>query len=146
MISVCKRLGKSEEKCTPLSSGLDHICGHQLQAVVQMLGEHFLWPAQLPDEGLQGVELPQEVFRSRTAVAGRKDRELPSWRRTQQKSEANSLGLQPSLFLEAAVNGLRNRGLHQIDVAHNLRREHLHKLHMELPVAQVRCGQELWCE
>lgn len=108
-----------------------------------MLGEHFLWPAQLPDEGLQSVELPQEVFRSRTAVAGRKERELAT---NSTKSEANSLGLQPSLLLEAAVNGLRNRRLHQIDVAYNLRREHLHKLHVELAVTQVRCGQKLWCE
>lgn len=46
---------------------------------------------------------------------------------------------EPGLGLEAAVDGLGNGRLHQVDVADHQRDEELLQVLVEDPVAQVRC-------
>ena len=43
----------------------------------------------------------------------------------------------PPLFLEALVDGLRDRALHEVDVPDHLRRERVSQVLVELPVFQV---------
>jgi hypothetical protein len=45
----------------------------------------------------------------------------------------------PPLLLEALVDGLRYRGLHQVDVAHDERRENCLQLMVEATVLEVVC-------
>lgn len=49
----------------------------------------------------------------------------------------------PLLLLEAAVDGLSNRRLHQVDVAHHQRYEEDLQVFVERPVAQVSCRRQV---
>lgn len=49
----------------------------------------------------------------------------------------------PLLLLEAAVNGLSNRRLHQVDVAHHQWYEEVLQVFVERPVAQVSCRRQV---
>lgn len=51
-----------EGRIRPLDTRLDHITGHKLKALVQMLGEFRVRPMQVPDEGLQSVQLPEQIL------------------------------------------------------------------------------------
>lgn len=53
----------------PLDAVLDHVAGHELDAALQVFGELLLRPVQVPDEGLQRVQLPEQVLRRPRAVA-----------------------------------------------------------------------------
>ena len=46
----------------PFDAVLNHVTGHELHAVVQVLGELILGPVEVPDEGLQGLQLPEHVL------------------------------------------------------------------------------------
>jgi len=46
----------------PFDTGLNHIAGHELEAALQVLAKLLLGPVQVPDEGLQGVQLPEQVL------------------------------------------------------------------------------------
>jgi len=46
----------------------------------------------------------------------------------------------PRLLLEALVNGLRYRRLHQVDVADDVRREHVAKVIVKPTAAQALCN------
>lgn len=52
----------------PFDAGLDHVAGHQLQPGLQVFTELLLGPVQIPDEGLQSIQLPEEVLRGAGAV------------------------------------------------------------------------------
>lgn len=47
----------------------------------------------------------------------------------------------PGLLLEAAVDGLGDGRLHQVDVAHHQGDEQVLQVFVERPVAQVSCGR-----
>lgn len=49
----------------------------------------------------------------------------------------------PLLLLEATVNGLSNRRLHQVDVAHHQWYEEVLQVFVERPVAQVSCRRQV---
>lgn len=49
----------------------------------------------------------------------------------------------PGLLLEAAVEGLGDRRLHQVDVAHHQRHEDALQVSVERPVAQVSCRRQV---
>lgn len=51
-----------DRKHTPFDAALDHVAGHQFDATLQVFGELLLRPVQVPDEGLERVQLPEEVF------------------------------------------------------------------------------------
>ena len=53
----------------PLYARLDHITCHQLEPLVEVLAELWVRPVQVTDEGLQRLQLPEEILGSRTAVA-----------------------------------------------------------------------------
>lgn len=59
-----------------------------------------------------------------------------SWTRASGRSLLDRL---PRLPLEAAVDGLGDRRLHQVDVAHHQRDEEVLQVRVERPVAQVSC-------
>lgn len=104
------------ERCIcPLDTRLDHITRHQFETLFQMASEFLIRPVQPSDEGLQCVQLPEEVLRCGTSVA---------------------LDF-PSLLLESLVNWLSDRSLHQIHVPNDQWRECVPKMLMELPVLQV---------
>ncbi len=46
----------------------------------------------------------------------------------------------PGLLLEAAVDGLGDGRLHQVDVAHHQGDEQVLQVFVEHPIAQVSCG------
>ncbi len=46
----------------------------------------------------------------------------------------------PGLLLEAAMDGLSDGGLHQVDVAHHQGDEQVLQVFVERPVAEVSCG------
>lgn len=52
----------------PLDAVLDHVARHELDATLQVFGELLLGPVQVPDECLEGVQLPEEVLRRPGAV------------------------------------------------------------------------------
>lgn len=99
---------------------LDHLARHQLQPLLEVLPEFGVRPVQVADERLQRVQLPEEVFGGGAAVA---------------------LAL-PALLLEALVDGLRDRRLHQVDVAHDERRKGVAQVLVEAAVLQVVFGSE----
>lgn len=47
---------------SPFYTGLDHVTGHQLESALQVFTELLLGPVEVSDEGLQGVQLPEQVF------------------------------------------------------------------------------------
>jgi hypothetical protein len=96
----------------PLNARLDHITGHEFEALLQVLAEFGVRPVQVPDERLQSVQLPEEVFRGCTAV---------------------------TLLLEALVDGLGDRRLHQVNIAHHQRCEGFPQVRMEAPILQIIC-------
>lgn len=61
--------GRPTTVTLPLDAGLDHVAGHQLQPGLQVFAELLLGPVEIPDEGLQSVQLPEEVLRGARAVA-----------------------------------------------------------------------------
>ncbi len=65
-------LGNSSRTC------LDHVAGHLLQAMLQMLTEYFVWPVQIFDECLQCVQLPKHVFWRQAALSETKVRNMSS--------------------------------------------------------------------
>lgn len=65
-----RRGGEEGSWRLPLDAGLDHVAGHQLQPGLQVFAELLLGPVQVPDEGLQSVQLPEEVLRGARPVAG----------------------------------------------------------------------------
>lgn len=54
---------------SPLDAILNHVAGHELNAALKVFGELLLRPVQVPDERLQGVQLPEEVLRCPGTVA-----------------------------------------------------------------------------
>lgn len=52
----------AETENIPFDAALDHVAGHQFDATLQVFGELLLRPVQVPDEGLERVQLPEEVF------------------------------------------------------------------------------------
>ena len=40
------------------------------------MGELRVWPVEVADEGLEGVQLPEQVLRGRTAVAGKRRKKI----------------------------------------------------------------------
>ena len=56
---------------SPLYAWLDHVACHELEPLVQMLGELRVRPVEIPDEGLKSVQLPEEVLRGGAPVAGK---------------------------------------------------------------------------
>ena len=56
-------------KKLPLYTRLDHITCHQLQPLVEVLAKLRVGPVEVADEGLQRLQFPEEILRSRTAVA-----------------------------------------------------------------------------
>lgn len=47
---------------TPLDAVLDHVARHELDATLEVFGKLVLRPVQVPDESLEGVQLPEEVL------------------------------------------------------------------------------------
>lgn len=45
-----------------LDARLDHVASHQLQALFQMLPELGVWPMKIPNERLESVQFPEEIF------------------------------------------------------------------------------------
>lgn len=56
-------------KHSPLDAVLDHVAGHELNATLEVFGKLLLWPVEVPDEGLEGVQLPEKILRCAGAVA-----------------------------------------------------------------------------
>jgi len=54
----------------PLNARFNHITGHQLEPLVEVLAKLRVRPVEVPDEGLKSIQLPEQVLRSRTAIAG----------------------------------------------------------------------------
>lgn len=50
-------------KNAPLDAVLDHVARHEFDATLEVFGELVLRPVQVPDESLEGVQLPEEVLR-----------------------------------------------------------------------------------
>ena len=65
-----KKIGK-----VPLYAGLDHITGHGFESLVEVLAELRIRPVQIPDEGLEGVQLPEELLRRGAPVAAKRVQE-----------------------------------------------------------------------
>ena len=53
----------------PLNAGLDHITRHKFQPLVEMEAELRVRPVQVSDEGLESVQLPEQIFRGGAARA-----------------------------------------------------------------------------
>ena len=53
---------------TPFDTVLDHVARHELYATLEVFGKLILWPVQVPDEGLESIQLPEEVLRRPGAV------------------------------------------------------------------------------
>lgn len=54
---------------SPLHARLDHVTGHQLEPGLQVLPKLLLGPVKVPYEGLQGIQLPEEVLRRARPIA-----------------------------------------------------------------------------
>ena len=54
----------------PLDAGLDHVGGHELEPLVEMVAEVWVRPVEVADEGLERVQLPEQVLGGRAPVAG----------------------------------------------------------------------------
>ena len=54
----------------PLNAALYHITCHELQPLVEVRGELHVRPVEIPDERLERVQLPEQVLRGGTAIAG----------------------------------------------------------------------------
>lgn len=52
----------------PFHTGLDHVTGHQLQSGLQVFSKLFLWPVQISYEGLQSIQLPEQILRCARAI------------------------------------------------------------------------------
>lgn len=55
-------------KYTPFDTVLDHVARHELDAALEVFGKLLLRPVQVPDESLEGVQLPEEVLRCPGAI------------------------------------------------------------------------------
>ena len=49
-------------KHTPLDAVLDHVARHEFDAALEVFGKFLLRPVQISDEGLEGIQLPEEVL------------------------------------------------------------------------------------
>lgn len=59
------------EQASPLDAGLSHVAGHQLEPLLQMFGEFRLRPVEVHHKHLQGIQLPEQIFRGgRPVTAG----------------------------------------------------------------------------
>ena len=94
----------------PLNARLDHITGHEFEPLLQVLAELCIRPVQVPNERLQSVQLPEEVLGGSAAIA---------------------------LLLEALVDRLGDRRLHQVDVTHHQWCEGLSQMCVEATILQV---------
>lgn len=47
---------------TPLDAVLDHVARHEFDATLEVFGKLLLRPVQVPDESLEGIQLPEEVL------------------------------------------------------------------------------------
>lgn len=50
--------------CLPFDTGFNHVTCHQLQPLFQVLSKLFFGPVQVPNEGLKGIEFPEQIFGS----------------------------------------------------------------------------------
>lgn len=72
--SVCRGGGVQSlpgQRCSPFDTGLNHVTCHQLQPLFQVLSKLFFRPVQVPDEGLKGIQFPEQIFRGARSVTGR---------------------------------------------------------------------------
>ena len=58
----------------PLDAGLDHVGRHELEPLVEMVPEVWVRPVEVADEGLERVQLPEQVLGGRAPVAGNTQR------------------------------------------------------------------------
>ena len=61
----------SSHLCSPFDTRFDHVTCHQLQPLFQVLSKLFFGPVQVPNEGLQGIEFPEQIFWSAWSITGR---------------------------------------------------------------------------
>ena len=54
--------------CT-FDTWINHITGHHFQSLIQVLSEFLIWPMQVPDEGLERIELPEQIFWCGTTIS-----------------------------------------------------------------------------
>lgn len=48
------------ETCQSIAgTGFDHVTGHQLESLLKMVSKDLVWPEEIVNEILQGVELPE---------------------------------------------------------------------------------------
>jgi len=52
----------------PVSGGFNHFGRQSSQSLVDVFSEHFVGPVKIKDERLKCFQLPQHVFRRRTAI------------------------------------------------------------------------------
>lgn len=52
----------------PFHTGFDHVTGHQLQSGLKVFAKLLLWPVEVFDEGLQSIQLPEEILRCPWAI------------------------------------------------------------------------------
>lgn len=47
---------------SPFHTGFNHITGHEFEPGLQVFAELLLRPVKISDEGLQGIQLPEEIL------------------------------------------------------------------------------------
>ena len=52
----------------PFDAVLDHVARHELDATLKVFGKLLLRPVQVPNEGLEGIQLPEKILRRPGAV------------------------------------------------------------------------------
>ena len=68
MCAVSVSLSSHATTHAPLDTVLDHVARHELDATLEVFGKLILRPVQVPDEGLQGIQLPEEILRRPGAI------------------------------------------------------------------------------
>lgn len=56
------------ESALPLNARLDHVARHKFKALLQMTGKLGIRPVEIVDERLEGIQLPEQILRSGTAI------------------------------------------------------------------------------
>lgn len=90
----------AQTRGAPLDAVLDHVARHELNATLEVFGKLVLGPVQVPDECLEGVQLPEEVLRCPRAIT---------------VNDPNTdTGQKRKILLERRVQGLGCGGLWQV--------------------------------
>ena len=105
--------------CT-FDTWINHITGHHFQSLIQVLSEFLIWPMQVPDEGLECIELPEQIFWCGTTIS--KKGQIVDKYILRKKGLNQYLPFNfPTFFLEPFVYRLTNWAFHEIYVSNHLR-------------------------